>query len=147
MCGITGFYDLSLGSAEAHELARRMAKSISHRGEEIGQPFQNKGVTLGHARLKILDVTASGSQPMTVGTSTIVFNGEVYNYLEIRHELESKGYVFDTGTDTEVIIQAYHEWGEACVAHFVGMWAFAIWDSASETLFCSRDRFGIKPFY
>lgn len=147
MCGITGFYDPRMGKDEAQSLIARMAGSLLHRGEEVGNPFSDKQVTLGHVRLKILDVSDRGKQPMTLGTLTLVFNGEIYNYLEIRHVLENKGYVFKSDTDTEVILQAYKEWGEDCVTHFVGMWSFVLWNSETETLFCSRDRFGIKPFY
>ncbi len=77
----------------------------------------------------------------------ITYNGEVYNYLEIKEELSAKGYTFKSTSDTEVIIKAYEEWGEDCVNHFNGMWAFAIWDNKNQKLFCSRDRFAIKPFY
>lgn len=103
----------------------------------------------GHRRLSIIDVTTNGHQPMKCDNKklAITFNGEIYNYLEIRSELQEKGYAFDTSTDTEVIIAAYAEWGEDCVSRFNGMWAFAIWDQKEHKLFCSRDRLGAKPFY
>lgn len=106
-------------------------------------------VGLGFRRLSILDLSEKGHQPMSNadGTIWIVFNGEIYNYVEIRAELEKKGYRFQTGTDTEVIIQSYTEWGESCLSHFNGMWSFAIWDNRKKHLFCARDRFGIKPFH
>lgn len=106
-------------------------------------------VGLGHRRLAILDLSSSGSQPMQTpdGMLTIVFNGEIYNYLEIREELKTLGYVFRTGTDTEVLLQAYRQWDRDCLSRFNGMWSFAIWDASRQQLFCARDRLGIKPFY
>ncbi len=106
-------------------------------------------VGLGHRRLAILDLSERGLQPMTVGDSQcwIVFNGEIYNHLELRAQLEAFGYRFTTRTDTEVLLQAYHCWGEECLAHLDGMFAFAIWDARRGRLFCARDRLGIKPFY
>jgi asparagine synthase (glutamine-hydrolysing) len=104
---------------------------------------------LAHRRLSILDLSPAGHQPMGSedGRYWIVFNGEVYNYLELRAELADAGYAFHTGTDTEVILAAYRHWGAACVARFMGMWAFAIWDVDTRTLFLARDPFGIKPLY
>src|SRR5436309_3790126 len=106
-------------------------------------------VGLGHRRLAILDLSQRGLQPMTVDDSQqwIVFNGEIYNHLELRAQLEALGYRFTTRTDTEVLLQAYRHWGEGCLAHVDGMFAFAIWDGPRGRLFCARDRLGIKPFY
>ena len=106
-------------------------------------------VALGHRRLSILDLSAAGHQPMgnEGGDIWIVHNGEIYNHAELREELKDRGHVFRSRTDTEVILHSYEQWGEACLSRFNGMWAFAIWDSRSMKLFCSRDRFGIKPFY
>jgi asparagine synthase (glutamine-hydrolysing) len=103
----------------------------------------------GFRRLSILDLSENGHQPMQFDDAGlwIVYNGEIYNYIEIREELRAKGYTFKSNTDTEVILKAYHKWGEECVHRFNGMWAFAIWNSKDKKLFCSRDRFGIKPFY
>lgn len=103
----------------------------------------------GFRRLSIIDISESGHQPMFFKDRglVIVFNGEIYNYLELRVELLSFGYTFETNSDTEVILKAYTQWGEECVNKFNGMWAFAIWDELNERIFCSRDRFGIKPFY
>lgn len=104
---------------------------------------------LGFRRLAILDLSESGHQPMSdtqLGLH-IVFNGEIYNYIELREELKQAGYEFHTQTDTEVILKAYHAWGADCLRRFNGIWAFAIWDSKQNSLFCSRDRFGVKPFY
>ena len=106
-------------------------------------------VALGHRRLAILDLSPAGHEPMTVAGEQLwlTFNGEVYNYLELREELKTLGYTFRTECDAEVILQAYDAWGTACLERFVGMFAFAIWDQQRQRLFCARDRFGIKPFY
>jgi len=109
----------------------------------------NANLGFGFRRLSILDLSENGHQPMQFEEAGlwIVYNGEIYNYIEIREELRAKGYAFKSNTDTEVILKSYHEWGVDCVHKFNGMWAFAIWDSSNNKLFCSRDRFGIKPFY
>lgn len=121
---------------------------IRHRGPDDEGFFLEKNVALGHRRLSILDLSPEGHQPMHRSQRyVIVYNGEVYNYLELREELIDDGYSFTSHTDTEVILAAYEHWGEACVSHFNGMWAFALYDREKETLFCSRDRFGVKPFY
>lgn len=106
-------------------------------------------LALGHRRLSILDLSALGRQPMCTqdGRYWIVFNGEIYNYIELRLELKKKGYTFVSKTDTEVILAAYRQWGEGCLALFNGMWAFAIYDCHARTLFLARDRFGVKPLY
>jgi len=106
-------------------------------------------LAFGFRRLAIIDLTPKGHQPMFDKESGIwiVFNGEIYNYIELREELRSIGYKFNSNTDTEVIIKSYIEWGIKCVDRFNGMWAFVIWDTKKEQLFCCRDRFGIKPFY
>lgn len=109
----------------------------------------NVFLAFGHRRLSILDLSAKGHQPMRSadGRLTVTFNGEIYNYVELRQELSAKGYSFQSGSDTEVLLAAYQEWGEECVTHFNGMWGFAIWDAKKQKLFCSRDRLGAKPFY
>src|SRR3989449_4118420 len=110
-------------------------------------------VALGHRRLAILDLSDRGLQPMSAGEGEgagqcwIVFNGEIYNHREVRAELEARGHRFRTRTDTEVLLQAYRTWGEDCLGHLQGMYAFAVWDGARGRLFCARDRLGIKPFY
>lgn len=104
-------------------------------------------LALGHRRLSILDLSYVGHQPMSDDRMDIVFNGEIYNYKEIKKKLISLGYQFHTSTDTEVILKSYEEWGEECVSHFDGMWSFALWDGEKNELFCSRDRLGAKPFY
>jgi asparagine synthase (glutamine-hydrolysing) len=102
-----------------------------------------------HRRLSIIDLSPAGHQPMVASEFglSIVYNGEIYNYLELRLELQHLGYTFKTESDTEVILLSYKQWSENCVSHFIGMWAFAIFDHNKNILFCSRDRFGIKPFY
>ena len=106
-------------------------------------------LAFGHRRLSIVDLSPAGHQPMcnSSGTLWIIYNGEIYNYIEVREELKSKGHIFMTQSDTEVILQAYEEWGHDCLNKFNGMWAFALWDGRRHELFCSRDRFGVKPFY
>lgn len=106
-------------------------------------------LALAHRRLSIIDLSASGHQPMAFFGEklAITFNGEIYNYIEIREQLELEGFRFSTMTDTEVILNAYRKWGETCVDHFNGMWSFCIWDGEKRVLFCSRDRLGAKPFY
>ncbi|UCE55989.1 MAG: asparagine synthase (glutamine-hydrolyzing) [Desulfobacterales bacterium] len=114
-----------------------------------GEVPENTILALGHRRLSILDLSAAGHQPMFTedGRYCIVHNGEIYNYQEIRRKLINKGVPFLSNTDTEVILKAYRAWGESCLHQFNGMWSFAIWDNHDKTLFCSRDRIGIKPFY
>ena len=113
------------------------------------QNLSNCNIGLAHQRLSIIDLSEKGHQPMSDEDKYlwIVHNGEIYNYIEIRKELTSKGYKFKSNTDTEVILYSYKEWGANCLNKFNGMWAFAIWDRSKKVLFCSRDRFGIKPFY
>jgi asparagine synthase (glutamine-hydrolysing) len=120
---------------------------LRHTGQARATPPPQ--VALGHRRLAILDLSERGLQPMTAGASGtwIVFNGEIYNHLELREELQARGRFFETRTDTEVLLQSYLEWGEQCLQHLEGMFAFAIWDGARGRLFCARDRLGIKPFY
>ncbi len=111
--------------------------------------YRQAFLAFAHRRLSILDLSAKGHQPMCSedGQLCVTFNGEIYNYIELRQELVEKGYVFRSGSDTEVLLCAYQEWGEQCVEHFNGMWGFALWDAGRKKLFCSRDRLGAKPFY
>ncbi|MDO8480364.1 MAG: asparagine synthase (glutamine-hydrolyzing), partial [Nanoarchaeota archaeon] len=143
MCGICGF------TWEDKEILKQMMRSISHRGPDQNGTFFEKGVSLGHLRLSIIDLSPAGKQPMfnEDGDICVVFNGEIYNYRELRTELEKKGHRFASQTDTEVIVHAYEEYGEKCVEKFNGMFAFAIWDSKKKRLFLARDRLGVKPLY
>lgn len=144
MCGILGV----LPAIEAALFGRALA-TLAHRGPDGSGTWADPSVTLGHRRLAILDLSQNGHQPMAdrSGRYVIVFNGEIYNFIEIRRDLEGKGHQFTSGTDTEVIIAAFMEWGEACQLRFNGMWAFAIWDTQEKSLFLSRDRFGKKPLF
>jgi asparagine synthase (glutamine-hydrolysing) len=143
MCGICG---LSFGD---QHLVKRMCDSIAHRGPDDAGIYTDGKVTLGHRRLSIIDLSQAGRQPMANedGSIQIVFNGEVYNFGEIRPLLVEMGHSFMSHTDTEVIIHAYEAWGFDCVRRFNGMWSFAVYDSKKGTLFLSRDRFGVKPLY
>ena len=148
MCGICGILRFD-GLDVDRSLIQRMNDAAAHRGPDGDGVFIAPGVGLGHRRLAILDLNPRGRQPMAWdgGRYQIVFNGEVYNYLEIRQELERHGLRFATGTDTEVILAAYATWGEACLDRFNGMWAFAILDTVERSVFLARDRFGVKPLY
>ena len=147
MCGIAGLINSSLSEDEKKDLNYKMLHAILHRGPENSSVWSEGQVSLGQNRLKIIDLSDEANQPFDYLDLTIVFNGEIYNYIEVRKELQVLGYTFRTQGDTEVIGAAYKEWGENCVTHFIGMWAMAIWDKSAGRLFCSRDRFGIKPFY
>ena len=127
----------------------RAGMEVIHNEERPPLLHRRPVVGLGNRRLAILDVAEAGTQPMQAadGAFTITYNGEIYNYKEIREELEEAGVSFRNHTDTEVILRAYQQWGEECLQRFNGMWAFAIWDHTRQRLFCARDRFGVKPFY
>ncbi len=148
MCGIAGQYCFR-GLAPDRELLERMSGQLIHRGPD-GSGTEIRGcMGLVHRRLAIIDLSKDGLQPMTNEDKTLwlVYNGEIYNYVELREELIKKGHHFHSHSDTEVILHAYEEWGTGCLQRFNGMWAFALWDEKSQQLFCARDRFGIKPFY
>lgn len=147
MCGISGFIDETLRRDDAERIISGMLESISHRGPDARDTWIDLPVVLGHNRLSIIDLSKDGNQPMHFFDSVIVFNGEIYNYIEVREQLKAEGYSFHTQSDTEVVLAAYDAYGKDCVNKFVGMWAFALWDKKKQELFCSRDRFGIKPFY
>ena len=147
MCGIAGFIDFTLASEEANRIIEAMLQSIAHRGPDARGTYFDNGVMLGHNRLSIIDLSSEGNQPMEYFDAVIIFNGELYNYIEIKDSLTKKGYVFTTKSDTEVVLAAWRAYGKDCVKEFIGMWAFALWDKKEKILFCSRDRFGIKPFY
>ena len=150
MCGILGAVAVGGGSVDPREL-ERLRDVLAHRGPDGSglwiSPDRRVGLT--HRRLAIIDTSAAAAQPMIREEAGLVitYNGEIYNYRELRDELIAAGQVFRSNSDTEVILAAFAQWGETCVSRFNGMWAFAIWDSRRQRLFCSRDRFGIKPFY
>lgn len=149
MCGIAGI--LSLNPEKVHQSRiQLMTDALRHRGPQ-GEGFfigGNGKVGFGHRRLCIIDLSGAGHQPMHYGDRyTITYNGEIYNYIEIRNTLLKKGYSFASQCDTEVVLAAYACWGSDCLRYFDGMFAFAIWDEQNNTLFCARDRFGEKPFY
>ncbi|MDR1993014.1 MAG: asparagine synthase (glutamine-hydrolyzing) [Nitrososphaerota archaeon] len=145
MCGINGF------NFSDKTLAYAMNKAIKHRGPDDEGVFVDPEITFGHVRLAVLDLSSAGKQPMTYNyagkSAVIVFNGEIYNCVELRTKLEKMGYKFDSKTDTEVILASYLAFGFDCVKDFNGMWAFVIYDPVKKIFFCSRDRLGVKPFY
>ena len=147
MCGISGVINKNNKSVE-ELLIHQMTNIIAHRGPDSSGSYLYKNIAFGHRRLSILDLSSSGHQPMKyLDDLVITYNGEIYNFIEIREELIQKGYIFDSNSDTEVILKAYHFWGKTCVNYFNGMWSFSILDIKQKIVFCSRDRFGVKPFY
>lgn len=172
MCGICGIINFNSHPVEEAKI-RTMMQKMKHRGPDDEGIFFDSNIGLGFVRLSIIDLTPLGHQPMFAegkehraenggqgakgrehraesgeqGRYVIVYNGEVYNYIELREELRGKGYQFKSNTDTEVVLNAYIQWGEECLHKFNGMWAIAIYDRQRKELFCARDRFGIKPFY
>ena len=146
MCGIGGIVSRKNKKIEEN-LVDAMMRVVEHRGPDGMGKYIDGSIALAHRRLAIIDLSEKGIQPMQYKNKVITFNGEIYNYIEIREELRRFGYKFKTDTDTEVLIAAYDKWGADCEVHLNGMWAFCIWDKEKEILFCSRDRFGIKPFY
>jgi asparagine synthase (glutamine-hydrolysing) len=170
MCGITGFFSFRRQNRIAGETLRAMTRALAHRGPDdsgcllinkrtnrlsffsdgLNETCNEQGhVGLGHRRLSILDLSEKGRQPMSVADDKVwlAFNGEIYNYLELREELKRLGYQFKTDTDTEVVLCSYLQWGEDCFARFNGMWGLALYDARNDLLLLSRDRFGKKPLY
>ncbi|MES2125169.1 MAG: asparagine synthase (glutamine-hydrolyzing) [Gemmatimonadota bacterium] len=167
MCGIAGLWRRGGPDPSDGSRIKRMAETLIHRGPDdygflltdsaTGDSATGQSVTaaflpnllLASRRLSIIDLGPSGQQPIANerGDIFVVFNGAIHNYLELRDELEARGHVFRSATDTEVIVHAYEEWGESCMRRFNGMWAFALWDRRRSQLLCSRDRFGIKPLF
>jgi len=148
MCGFCGVLNFD-GGAPDNFLIEKMTRTIAHRGPD-GEGFCNRGpLSLGHRRLAILDLSPAGRQPMSTsdGVLTLVYNGEIYNYSELRQLLERRGHNFDSRTDSEVVLKSWAEWGSGAVERFNGMFAFAIWDAIRQQLSLVRDRYGIKPIY
>ncbi|TAL11704.1 MAG: asparagine synthase (glutamine-hydrolyzing) [Nitrospirae bacterium] len=148
MCGIAGIVQLD-STPVAHPLIKRMTDSIAHRGPDGEGHYVEGAVGLGHRRLAVIDLSEAGHQPMlsACGRYVLTYNGEVYNFLELRAELETKGCRFRSRTDSEVVLHAFAEWGEKCVDRFNGMFAFAVWDRTARRLTVARDRHGVKPVY
>jgi len=149
MCGITGIY--SPGTRIEQSVLSAMTQTLCHRGPDDSGTYidTESDVGLGHTRLSIIDLSPRGKQPMSNsdGSITASYNGEIYNYREIREKLRRKGHSFTSDSDTEVVVKAYEQWGMNCLREFVGMFALAIWDARKKTLFLARDRAGVKPLY
>jgi len=149
MCGIVGIYNFRSRAPADRTAVENMTRTLVHRGPDAEGFYLNGALGLGHRRLSILDLSERGRQPMYTpdGRYVISYNGEIYNYIELRKDLEARGYYFRTDTDTEVLLALYAQEGAACLTRLNGMFAFAIWDSIQQSLFLARDRIGIKPLY
>lgn len=149
MCGISGY--LTYTNKVKDYSVKNTLNLMKRRGPDNQSYFKhkkfNKEVGLLHSRLNIIDLNSRSNQPFYFDDFVLIFNGEIYNFIEIRRKLIKKNYAFNTASDTEVLLKSYIEWGEDCVNHFIGMWAFAIWDGKNKKLFISRDNFGEKPLY
>jgi asparagine synthase (glutamine-hydrolysing) len=149
MCGIAGKLNLAYNSAPIPEKdLRQMLAMIRHRGPDQFGIYLDGPVGLGNARLSIIDLS-TGQQPIPNedGTMWIVFNGEIFNYVELRPQLEARGHKFTTHSDTEVLLHAYEEWGPQCLERLNGQFVFAIWDTKDQSLFLARDRLGVRPLF
>lgn len=148
MCGIAGILNIN-GQSIAHSQIKAMTDIIAHRGPDGEGQYIDGHIGLGHRRLAIIDLSVAGRQPMQTsdGRFTITYNGEVYNFKELRIQLEALGYQFHSNTDTEVVLNAYVEWGHKCLEKFNGMFSFALFDKKEQKIFLARDRYGIKPLY
>ncbi len=148
MCGLAGIFELD-GAPVATTLVSRMADALAHRGPDGRGAWTGGGAGLGHRRLAVIDLTPGGRQPMMTpdGRYVIAYNGELYNFAELRAELAAVGHRFYTATDTEVVLAAFAAWGPECLDRFNGMFAFAVFDKVERTMFLARDRYGVKPLY
>jgi asparagine synthase (glutamine-hydrolysing) len=156
MCGINGFISPASNTQQREQIVRKMNEKLSHRGPDNDGVWSEDNITLGHRRLSIIDLSAAGNQPFSSGDKryTIVYNGELYNYKDLKLELQRaphgsnyQPYFFKTESDTEVVVAAYARWGAECLNFFRGMYAFSIYDQQEKKLFAARDRMGVKPFY
>src|SRR6185503_18701346 len=148
MCGFVMILSAN-GRSPDSELPNRMAELIAHRGPDDAGEFREHGVAFAFRQLAIFDLSESSNQPM-IGADAryvIVFNGAIYNFIELREELGKLGHTFRTTGDTEVLLAAYQQWGAACLPRLNGMWAFVIYDRQSRRIFAARDRFGVKPLF
>jgi asparagine synthase (glutamine-hydrolysing) len=143
MCGIAGFYHVPSSEAQVKDLILR----LKHRGPDDQRFYHHNHVGLVHTRLSIIDLTEGGAQPYQFENLIIVYNGELYNYKEVREELRKLGYTFQSNSDTEVLLKAFHCWKEQCIDRFIGMFAFAVYDEQQDALWLFRDRLGVKPLY
>ena len=148
MCGISGIFNLD-GKPISHRHIKAMTDAIAHRGPDDEGHYIDVNIALGHRRLSVLDLTPAGHQPMANedGTVVLVYNGEIYNHLELKVQLQALGYQFRSRTDTEVLLKGYEAWGIDIVERLNGMFAFGLWDGRTRTLYLVRDRYGIKPLY
>src|SRR6185437_8842250 len=148
MCGVAGIFHVDCAPVSPVHL-KNMAGALAHRGPDGEGLFIDGALGLGHRRLAIIDLTPSGQQPMQTpdGRFIISYNGEIYNFRELRIELESLGHQFRSRSDTEVLLQAFARWGKGALKRLNGMFAFALWDRAERRLLLARDRYGIKPIY
>ena len=149
MCGISGFFGKKKIESK---IINRTLELMKNRGPDFSNSYQdqvkgNISVNLLHTRLSIIDLNTRSNQPFYDNGNVLVFNGEIYNYLELKKDLEKRGEKFETSSDTEVLIKYYKFYGEECVKYFEGMWAFAIYDTKEKKLFISRDRFSEKPLF
>ena len=151
MCGICGVLSPSDSLAVDEDTVARMCSRLAHRGPDGEGVWSDpaQGVALGHRRLSIVDLSEAGAQPMSNETGTVIltYNGEVYNHAELREELEAKGHVYRSHTDSETVVHLYEEEGPGCVERLQGMFALAIWDARRRELFLARDRVGVKPLH
>ncbi|MES1226187.1 MAG: asparagine synthetase B, partial [Bacteroidota bacterium] len=149
MCGVAGFIDLNNSSSK--DILKECTDVMPHRGPDgTGYEFfqeEQFQLGLGHRRLSIIDLSSAASQPMWYKQFCIIFNGEMYNYAEVKAELEKAGHQFHTHSDTEVMLHAWEEWGVKMIDKFIGMFVFIIYDTEKKELYCFRDRAGVKPFY
>src|SRR5204863_3481672 len=143
MCGIAGFYKAKINQDQIDSLILR----LKHRGPDAHQFYVKDDIGLIHTRLSIIELSDLGSQPYKFDNLVLTYNGEIYNYAEVREKLKTEGYSFISNSDTEVLIKAFHCWREKCVHHFIGMFAFAVYDEQTDEMFLFRDRLGVKPLY
>jgi asparagine synthase (glutamine-hydrolysing) len=148
MCGIAGIFHIETAKPVDPERVRQMTDAIAHRGPDGSGVWTAPGIGLGHRRLSIIDLSG-GAQPMVSddGRIAVTFNGEIYNFIELRRELQAAGYVFQTGSDTEVILHGWRHWGAGCLSRFHGMFVFALYDAKDRQLLIARDRLGVKPLH
>ena len=148
MCGISGFISTKHNlETKINNTLRLMSSRGPDHQNHVKFKVKKKQINLLHSRLSIIDLQKRSNQPLKIGNYTIIFNGEIYNYLEVRENLKKKNYQFKTNSDTEVLLNSYIEYKEDCLKYLNGMWSFAIWNEKDNTLFLSRDPFGEKPLY